>query len=44
VISSTNLYDDYDPDEFDETGAELVNRLPGYSPRDLIDGDDPLTW
>jgi hypothetical protein len=38
-----SLYDDYDPDAFDETTEELAYRLPGsYLPPD-IDGDDPMT-
>jgi hypothetical protein len=42
MISGANLYDDYDPDAFDETSEELAYRFPsGYlSPE--ADLDDPI--
>jgi|GEM_PF-4674084 len=43
MITGGNLYDDYDPDAFDETTEELAYRFPsGYSPSQF-DSDDPLT-
>ena len=41
MISGNNLYDDYDPDDFDETGEELAYRLPGAHGSPNIDLEDP---
>lgn len=41
MISGNNLYDDYDPDAFDETGEELAYRFPGTYGSPNIDLEDP---
>jgi hypothetical protein len=41
MITGQNLYDDYDPDAFDETREELAYRLPGSSGSPDIDLEDP---
>jgi hypothetical protein len=43
MLGGATLYDDYDPDAFDETSEELAYRLPStYLPSDL-EFDDPMT-
>lgn len=43
MITGANLYDDYDPDGFDETTEELAYRLPSSYLAPGIDFDDPMT-
>ncbi len=43
MLSGNTLYDDYDPDGFDETGEELAYRLPNIYRSPDIDPDDPMT-
>jgi hypothetical protein len=42
MVSPTTLYDEYDPDAFDETSEELAYRLPGSYISPEIDRDDPM--
>ncbi len=43
MIGGATLYDDYDPDAFDETSEELAYRLPSNYRSPDIDLDDPMT-
>ena len=43
MLGGTTLYDEFDPDAFDETSEELAYRLPGSYISPDIDLDDPLT-
>ncbi|HEY0493752.1 MAG TPA: hypothetical protein VGD57_09830 [Candidatus Dormibacteraeota bacterium] len=42
MITGGNLYDDYDPDRFDETTEELAYRLPASYISPEVDLDDPM--
>ena len=43
MVISGNLYDDYDPEGFDETTEELAYRLPSSFIAPDTDLDDPMT-
>ncbi len=43
MITGRNLYDDYDPDAFDETSEELAYRFPSSYTLPDLDADDPIT-
>lgn len=42
MISGKNLYDDFDPDAFDETSEELAYRMPSAYVSPDLDLDDPM--
>jgi hypothetical protein len=43
MITGGNLYDDYDPDAFDETTEELAYRFPSGYISPGLENDDPIT-